>query len=571
MAPTKFLFVNKNVQSTNLSRAGADQTADVSRHVQEQVHRTKKEQSKLRLEEGGALALSSSTLDIIKLTHASYTPKTSFDNNRMGQTEGLKRVDPWSVARVAAGGATSIATLNQSRKTGQRHNINKPSLRHLNTAQLRRSEQDSQDANSTPKLQYSICAKGKSIGPFNSTSVPITSTVHQMLVHFESMWYPRTLTQPNLSFSFTSSGQHVLQECIFDSLQINCVLAIMGSRLETCFGHIVEGGSKQYILQAIRVLRQRLGERPADLGKYIYATMKLYGSEAYRSNLNEALIHLKGARALWGQLDSWTDINPEYVPTLCGMTEVYFLPKVWETPATFPTMADPGPATICFSEDILQEYLDPQDETALALFTYLDLKGEEGILRQIVVDMIEYASVRRAMSSRVYLGQPVSVLVTQWAHLRRFSFVFRLMSIDAANQPLLHALRVSLVVWLALIADFHGFERCLEIVGLHLRDIASLIVKAEIVKHPEVTAWILLLGAVVGDGNTRQWFVEALANSEVFDMGSDLGVAQLFSFLETTSQRCLYCETIQRQSLGELAKELYLYNMYHCQLSEIVE
>jgi hypothetical protein len=571
MAPTRFLFVNKNVKSTTLSRAEANQTTDVSRHVQEQVHRTKKEQSKQRLEEGGPFALSSSTLDIIKLTHVPHTPSTSFENNRTSKTEGLKQVDSWSVARVPAGGATSIVTLNQSRKTRQQHHINKPSLRHLNAAQLRRSEQASQDADSTPKLHYSIFAKGKSIDPFNSTSVPITSTVHQMLVHFESMWYPRTLTQPNTSFSFTSSGQHVLQECIFDSLQINCVLAIMGSRLETCFGHVIEGGSKQYILQAIRILRQRLGERPADLGKYIYATMKLYGSEAYRSNLNEALIHLKGARALWGQLDSWTDIDPEYAPTLCGMTEVYFLPMVWETPATFPTMADPGPATICFSEDILQEYLDPRDETAETLFAYLDLHGEEGIMRRIVVDMIEYASVRRAMSSRVYLGQPVPALVTQWAHLRRFSFVFRLMSINAAHQPLLHALRVSLVVWLALIADFHGFERCLEIVGLHLRDIASLIVKADMAQHPEVTAWILLLGAVVGDGDTRPWFVEALANSDTFDMGSNLGIAQWYSFLETTSKRCLYCQTIQRQSLGELAKELYLYNMYHGQSSRIIE
>lgn len=290
--------------------------------------------------------------------------------------------------------------------------------------------------------------------------------------------------------------------------------------------------------------------------------MKLYGSEAYRSNLDEALIHLKGARALWSQLDSWTAIDPEHAPTLCGMTEVYFLPKVWDTPATFPTVADPGPAMSCFSDEILQEYFGRQEETAQALLAYLSPQAEEkravGELRRIVVDMIEYASARRAMSSRVYVGQPVPVLVTQWAHLRRFSFVFRLMSVDASKQPLLHAVRVALVIWLALVADFTGFERSLEIVATHLRDIVELIPKAEIAQHGEVATWILLLGAAVGDGDTRPWFVEALANSSIVVTGSNVVMARWFSFLETTSQRCLYCQTIQQQSLGELANEIYL-------------
>jgi hypothetical protein len=349
---------------------------------------------------------------------------------------------------------------------------------------------------------------------------------------------------------------------------MNCVLASVGSGLENFHGHSIKGGSKQYIEQAIRILRQRLSNKAKLDGKHIYAIMKLYVAEAYRGNLNEALIHLNGARAAYSRLNSWTALDPHYTPTLCGMGEAYFLPKVWEVPATFPTIADPGLAMFCFSDEVLQEYLGHQDETGQSLLACLSLMRENrhgiGTLRQVVIDMIEYAAVRRTMSSREYLGEPVPVNVTQWAHLRRFAFVFRLMSIEAVQKPLFHLIRVALVIWLAVVVDFTGFERNLEVLVTHLRDITKLTPGLEMAENAEVTTWILLLGAVVGDGGTRLWFVEALANSSIVNTG----MAQWFSFLETTSQRCLYCQTIQRQSLGELAKELYL---YRCQLSSGAE
>ena len=71
-----------------------------------------------------------------------------------------------------------------------------------------------------------------------------------------------------------------------------------------------------------------------------------------------------------------------------------------------------------------------------------------------------------------------------------------------------------------------------------------------------------MLGAIVGDKSTRLCFVQALATLDVFDAASDLSVAGWFEILEDTSKSCLYCQTIQRQSLVDLAKELH---QYRCQ------
>jgi hypothetical protein len=130
-----------------------------------------------------------------------------------------------------------------------------------------------------------ICGRNESVDPFGCTSIPITKTVHQLLLFFDSLWYPRTLIRPDFSASFTSSGHKVMQECIFDPLQMNAVLASMSSRLENFHNQSIVGGSKQFIDSAIGILHQNLADNTHLTGKHIYAIMKLYSAEAYRGDI----------------------------------------------------------------------------------------------------------------------------------------------------------------------------------------------------------------------------------------------------------------------------------------------
>jgi hypothetical protein len=542
MAPKKFLWVNKSAGSTILSRAEADETMRIFRHVQEYIQWTKDEQVRRPLETDAPLALSPSTLKIINTS--STTPVCLSDrpceNRRTLQADAIRMAESWSARGV---------TLADSLSNGYRG-------------------QQRQNAKTTPPtLHRPICGKGESVDAFDCTSIPITQSVHQLLVYFESLWYSSNLVRISQPTNLTSPGHQVMQECIFDSLQMSCVLATAESRLQNFHNHSLKGGSKQYIERAIRQLSHRLGSGGKLEGKHIYAIMRLYVAEAYRGNLSEALLHLNGARAAYNRMDPQTELDRHYTTTLCGMAEAAFLSKVWETPAIFPTIADPGVAEICFRDEVLQDYLAGEHESARALLICLESMAQPqyGIvtLRQVLIDMIEYAIVRHNITSREYIGQPIPETVTKWAHLRRSALVFRLMSIDAAKNPLLHIIRVGLVIWLDVAVDFSGFERNLELIVMHLRDIIRLMPKADTTLHKDVMAWIILLGAIVGDRSTRLCFVKALGNLDMFGTPSDLSVAGWFEFLEDTSRSCLYCQTIQRQSLVDLAKELYV---YRCQL-----
>jgi hypothetical protein len=108
------------------------------------------------------------------------------------------------------------------------------------------------------------------------------------------------------------------------------------------------------------------------------------------------------------------------------------------------------------------------------------------------------------------------------------------MSIDAVGNSFLDSVRIALVIWLAVVPGFTGFGRNLEIVATHLRDVVRQISVAEMASNAEVTAWVLLLGAVVADSaNAGQWFIDSLANSSIlYGTASSLGIGQWFSFVE---------------------------------------
>jgi hypothetical protein len=334
----------------------------------------------------------------------------------------------------------------------------------------------------------------------------------------------------------------------------------MSSRLENFHNQSIVGGSKQFIESAIGILHQNLADNTHLTGKHIYAIMKLYSAEAYRGDIKGALVHLNGARAVYNRLEKRAalELGSHYSPTLWGVGETMLLPQLWDTPTTFPTVGDPGHGHLCFPAELLPEYLGASDETAESLLPYVNSldEGTHNLspLRQLIFDLTEYAAVRRTMSAHEAQCHPVLPSVTQWAHLRRFALVFRLLSINAMRDPLVHALRLALVIWLAIVVDFVGFERSIEMVVGHLREIISLISKEEMARNPHVTAWIMLLAAGVSEGEMRAWFVWALGRLA----GPAENMMQWFLYVEVISRRCLYCETIQQQSLVELANELYL-------------
>jgi hypothetical protein len=387
------------------------------------------------------------------------------------------------------------------------------------------------------------------------------------LTYFESLFFSQTVLQPASSSRFQSAGHQVVKDCISDHLQMKCVLAAMAVRRETFDSQSIEGGSANYISQAVLALQSRLKKSSVIDSKLMYSVMKLYEAEAFRSNLEGALIHLHGAQCIAQEIDLWKDLDQSYTATLCGSEQAYFLAKVWSTPREFPVFADPGPAMSCFSGDLMQDYLmgdRPHDGTGRILQESLLMHNGAAKaatdLHQIIVDLIEYSSVRRNMLLQEHTGLPIPAVLSQWAYLRRYALVFRLMSVSIIESDFLHAIRVALVIWLSVVANYTAFDRNLQIVATHLQEVMARLLPYEELGAPEAVVWMLMLGASCGDVQySRPWFICQLSDfSRPIDPYAERGVEEWFNCLESSSQKCLYCELIQKQSLVDIARKMLL-------------
>lgn len=258
--------------------------------------------------------------------------------------------------------------------------------------------------------------------------------------------------------------------------------------------------------------------------------------------------------------------RPIDVFTLSGNGEAYLLSQIWHTPTAFPTLFDPGPAISWFPLDLRITYLSESGtcpNTAHAIFAYIKVQRDRHsihALRQITIDIIEYGPILQMVTLQESRGVSVVSFVTRWASLRRYALVLQLMSINALRDPLLHSIRIALLIWLAVVSDFAGSERSLEIMATHLLEILQLIPNEIANRVPELMSWIALLGAMVAKPQAvAEAFMQILCQTLLSKIGGCSSVVQWFYLLENVSKNCFYCHILQRQGLWKLAGDLHSY------------
>ncbi|CZR56876.1 uncharacterized protein PAC_06765 [Phialocephala subalpina] len=554
--PTDFLFVNKDAASKKLSKSEGGVMTVIFRHVQEHI----------RSEKGVKIP---PQINQRSLKHAKHSPPTASSDQANATTSKPILIEPVFIPENHPNDEDSPPN---SRGRGlDQTSADAPELPYFDGDDKQLAEWHGRE-NVSPNsgeglfsLPCFISSANKAVDPFDSVPVQITRSVHHLLMFFESMFFSNTATRPSSS-NYLSASRNVIRDCIFDEVQLKCLLASIASRREIFDHQLINGGATWYIQQAVMALQDRLRHSSVIDHKLMYAMIKLYVAEAYQSNAEAALTHLRGAQTAYNQIGTWHDFDTSYTPTLCASGEAFFLPRVWKTPTVFPTLADPGPAMACFSTDLVQQYvLDsmPRDSTAQKLLSELSnypiAQGQSKTLQEIIAEILEFSSVRQAMLSREHLDLAIPVLVSQWAHLRRFALVFRLMSVPILNNDFLHAVRVSLVLWLQMIANYSGFDQSLKIVARHLTDIVVQALLYGNAEFSEVMVWVCLIGASTGNGDTRKWFIGQLSRLSMrFDPNCSMSMDELRMFLVTKSQGCLYCELLQRQSHLDIARDVFL-------------
>lgn len=422
-----------------------------------------------------------------------------------------------------------------------------------------------------------VATEGSTVDPFRCSSHPITDPVHNLLTYFQTLWssrYPGTAYGKHIDDD-PFACHHVLRDCITDGLVMACVLAAMSARLESFHSCSSQKLTDRCINEALRLLRQRLSAAVTQDsldGQIVYAILKLYGAEAYRSNLDRAMVHLHGASAAASNLISWADVEPKYVLTMCGTGEATLLPRVWQSPASFPIVMDPGSLQAYKSKDsTYQALLDKAllsgvDTTGRLINQWLSSAPAEiyrltsiSTLGEVVSDMREWATVRRGLLQSPAGDESEISRAIKWTHLRRFALVFRLMSVSAAGDAFSHCLRVSLIVWLAIAADLSGFQRNLEIVAKHLIQILDQIHVSEEQYQEELVLWSLYLGAIIASPETdRSWFVERLrvyTRRAVTD-GWCAKEHSCSQYLQAICERCFYLSAIEIRNVQDVSRWL---------------
>jgi hypothetical protein len=406
---------------------------------------------------------------------------------------------------------------------------------------------------------------GKAMDPFDSAPVALTHNVQRLLTYFESLFLSNTAIRRSQE-NYLSASRNVIRDAIFDEVQVKCLLASLASRREIFDHQAIPGGATWYIHQATVSLQQRLQQTLVIDLKLMYAMMKLYVAEAYQSNAEGALVHLRGAQAAYNHIGTWHDFDTNYTPTLCASGEAFFVRRVWTQPTSFPTLADPGIASSCFSFNMIQTYVLPDKLSTEkgnllldSLSKYHDPCNNAATLHQIVVDLLEYSTVKQNMLLRENSGLEVPILVSQWSHLRRFAIVFRLMSVPIVNDDFLHMLRVALVLWLQIIANYVGFNKSLQIVAVHLQEVVSSIPYEKLLQFPEITIWVSLLGVSIGDADTKAWFAKKMLDiSWMVDAERTWSMEEWRAYLVRISEECLFCDLLQRQGVLDVTRDIFL-------------
>jgi hypothetical protein len=412
-------------------------------------------------------------------------------------------------------------------------------------------------------LQRSFSSKERTLDPFSSASIPITEGVHHLLTYFEKLFCKRCV-KPSFQ-SWNSASSQVVRDCVFDEVQMRCILAAMAARREYFDGDVITESSTKHFNLAMTAMRRRLSTSTVVETKLIYAMMKLCHAEGYRRNFEAGIIHLLGARAALQQLGSWKDLEIEYVPTFCGSGHAFMASRVWRRPASFPCLVDPGRAISCFDSDLVDQFVcgnplgngNGQMLLVAIASSVRDLQTVP-VLQQLVSDLVEYSIVKNTTLLFEQANLPIPELVVRWIHLRRYGLLSRLLSVAIFESDFLHAIRVSLILWLSIVADYKGTAGDLEIVASHLQDVVIQLLPCGENGCPDVFMWMLMLGSVAGGARyVKPWFITQISTLSKSMKGyAEKSVEQWYTGLELVNRETVYCDGIQRDGLADIAYQL---------------
>ncbi|KAK5065033.1 hypothetical protein LTR84_000868 [Exophiala bonariae] len=400
---------------------------------------------------------------------------------------------------------------------------------------------------------------GSSLDPFGQSVVKLDPHVAKLCRYFAesyhpSVWNAERWGSADGAYTHLPSAKVVIQRAMQSEVEMNAMLAAMAARIENVDG-IPNQGTNKYMGNALVAVRRRFSSASKD--QLLLIMFHLYAGEAYRQNYQAAKIHMRAAKAIFASWGGLSQIPDPAIRELFIIGDLHVSAVLLEPPE-LPCDYDPGPY---WSTTPLALQLGPEQELndiapalhGLTADGYLpdDLKGIIHEIRECAW-VLRYGTVEPS---------PASKHAVKWLQWRSAAIRCKLLSISFSDASL-EAVRVTLLLWVLITTVLLG----LRLLGHRLAPkLQSLLRTAKNPYHQwkgrmDIQIWVITVGAMCAgtDSEEESWFV-----GKLFELGLPENV-QLFremqgpeattaSVLQNFQEKFFYYEKIQRPRLERLA------------------
>jgi hypothetical protein len=283
-APSRFLFVNGDLNSTSLSKISTPNLRPViNRHVQRWAFETKGRK---------------------KQTSAQQPIKRRLGQKSKQSAPGVESSDD---------GAPDKAKVDI--------------VRHRKTSKSNSSRYDSSAQN--PKVKACIWSEGNYLDPFSSTGISIDPGIFRMLQYFTFTWNPFTCScgldthlcmfpsevevakTKRLPSANIESINNVVQKCLNNKMHMNALLASCSGRMKHVDRQEIPGIATPefYLAKAIHALRGHLTDTPEVDHEVVRDVFFMFSCEFYTRNFDCAEQYMRILRSMVERLGGFSRLD----------------------------------------------------------------------------------------------------------------------------------------------------------------------------------------------------------------------------------------------------------------------
>ncbi len=567
--PPPLLFVNKNADSSSLTRSNASEQTSINSHVQRgrrhrrsatsasrAGHRTRKApgQEKSTIYEDpflpDSLEENLPPLDSLQPTievpaqdgvgHQTALPTRLSPRSQSAQI-------PISTRPVPRPNVNKNSASSKSQKTAPKHQVDKKSIVLLNSLQNRATPRDISQVTSN------------SLDPFGQSVVKLDSHVARLCRYFcesfhPSVWHAESWASRERSYTHQTSAVEVVRRAMQSEVEMNAMLACMAARIENV--DLVPGqGTDRYMGSALMAVRKRFSSAPKH--QLLLIVFHLYAADAYRQNYQAAKIHMQAAKALF---DSWGGLD--YVPDP-ALKELFIIgdghmSAVLLEPCSLPCENDPGSYWIVTPPEL---QLAPQQDLGV-IAPSLQKLCLGGYLPEELVEAIQETAECTWVLHFASHGTPdVSKHAARWLQWRHAAVRHRLLALEYPNSSL-DAIRVGLIMWILTSMVILGLKRLGGLIAPKLRNMIWAVEEPHLQWQGlgQVKTWILTIGAMCSmvESEEERWFVDQLFEIGVVEhirrIRETRAELDTVDVLRTFQANFFYYDAAQRPRLERLAR-----------------